>query len=122
MDPTQLKLFLEALKKGDARKASEIAETVPVVTDFDAGYKKALKGMVASVENKEVNSLFSKMVSGTLTKKSLEDHRRESRKMSSESFRPASERGYEKAWYDVLSIFLEKKKVGLEEYIDDESA
>ena len=120
MDPVRIKLFLEALEKNDTRKAGELVNGVAANTDYDRGYKKALTGIIASVDNKEVNSLFFRMVSGALTKKSLEEQRRESRKMSQETFRPAVERGYEKAWYDILSIFLGKVKVGLEEHLEGE--
>jgi hypothetical protein len=120
MDPVRIKLFLEALEKNDTRKAGELVNGFPVDTEYDRGYKKALTGITASVDNKEVNSLFFRMVSGALTKKSLEEQRKESKRISQETFRPAVERGYEKAWYDILSIFLGKVKVGLEEHIEGE--
>ncbi len=120
MDPIQLKLLLEALKKGDTKKASDLLTKAADATEYDRGYKKALSGIVAAVENDEVNSLFLRMVSGAVTKKSLEEQRRQSRKIFQETFRPASERGYEKAWYDILSIYLGKKKVGLEEHVEGE--
>ena len=120
MDPIQLKLLLEALKKGDTKKASDLLNKAADTTEYDRGYKKALSGIVAAVENDEVNSLFLRMVSGAVTKKSLEEQRKQSRKTSQETFRPASERGYEKAWYDILSIYLGKKKVGLEEHVEGE--
>jgi len=115
-----MKLFLEALKKGDTKKAAEIVSEIKNSTEYDRGYKKALTGIIASVENKEVNSLFPKMISEKVTKKNLEEQRRESRRISHEAFRPASERGYEKAWYDIITIFLGKKKVGLEEHVEGE--
>ena len=120
MDPIRIKLFIEALKKGDARKASELAAALPAVTDYDRGYKKALTGIIAAVENREVNSLFLRVISGSITKKGMEEHRRESRKIAAEAFRPSEERGYEKAWYDILSIFLGKKKVGLDRHVEGE--
>ena len=120
MDPIQVKLFIEALKKGDTKKAVELVGTVTPETAYAKGYKKALSGIVAAVENSEMNSLFSKMLSGDITKKSMEERRRASRTMAKDVFRPASERGYEKAWYDVLSIFLGKKKVGLEKHVESE--
>jgi hypothetical protein len=118
MDPIKLKLFIEALKKQDTKEASEILDTLAITTDIDRGYKKALTGILAAVENKEVNSLFIKMLSESLTKKSMEEQRQESRRVWREAFRPAAERGYEKAWYDILSIFLGKKKVGLEKHVE----
>lgn len=120
MDPIQIKLFIEALKKGDTKKAAELLDTVKPETAYTRGYKKALSGIVAAVENSEMNSLFSKMLSGDITKKSMEERRRTSRTMAKDVFRPAFERGYEKAWYDVLSIFLGKKKVGLEKHVKGE--
>jgi hypothetical protein len=120
MDPIQLKLFLDALKRGDSKKASEFIDSLAGEDDYHRGYRKALSGIIASVENKEVNSLFVKMISGDLTKTKMEEQRRNSRKVSKERFRPASERGYEKAWYDILSIFLGKKKVGLDKHIEGE--
>jgi hypothetical protein len=120
MDPIQIKLFIEALKKGDTKKAVELLDTVKPETAYTRGYKKALSGIVAAVENSEMNSLFSKMLSGDITKRSIEERRRTSRTMAKEVFRPAFERGYEKAWYDVLSIFLGKKKVGLEKHVKGE--
>lgn len=120
MDPIQLKLFLEALKKGDTKKASEQLTGSTPATEYERGYRKALEGIIASVDNNEVNSLFVKMVSHAVTKKGLEAQRRKSRKTAQQSFRPASERGYEKAWYDILSIFLGKKKVGLEKLVEGE--
>lgn len=120
MDPIQLKLFLEALKKGDTKKATEqLTERIPA-TEYERGYRRALEGMIASIDNNEVNSLFVKMVSHAVTKKNLEKQRRKSRKTAQEPFRPVSERGYEKAWYDILSIFLGKKKVGLERLVEGE--
>ncbi len=120
MDPIQIKLLVEALKSGDTKKAAELLDGIKVTNDYTRGYRKALQGMVASVENKEVNSLFCKMVSGTLSKAKLEEHRKLSKKISKDGFRQASERGFEKAWYDVLSIFLGKQKVGLEEHLEGE--
>lgn len=120
MDPIQIKLFIEALKKGDTKKASELLERVKAETEHGKGYRKALSGIVASVENNEMNSLFMKMLSGDITKKSMEERRKTSRTMARETFRPAFERGYERAWYDVLSIFLGKKKVGLEKHVEGE--
>lgn len=120
MDPIRMKLFIEALKKGDTKKASDIVDQFTESTTYDKGYKKALTGIVSAVENKEMNSLFFKMISGLLTKKRLEEQRRESRRIAEEAFRPAFERGYEKAWYDILSIFLGKKKVGLDKHVEGE--
>ncbi len=120
MDPIQIKLFIEALKKGDTKKASDLLNGITPGTPYDKGYKKALSGIVASVENNEMNSLFLKMLLGVATKKSMEERRRTSRTMAKDMFRPAFERGYEKAWYDVLSIFLGKKKVGLEKHVEGE--
>ena len=120
MDSILMKLFLEALEKGDIKKAGELVDRIPAATDYDRGYKRALTGIIASVDNREANSLFVKMISGSQTKKSLEEQRRESKRISQEAFRPAAERGYEKAWYDVLSVFLGKVKVGLEEHMEGE--
>ena len=120
MDPIQLKLFVEALKKGDIKKALDMLERAAATDEYQKGYKKALLGIVTSVENKEMNSLFFKMISETVTKKSLEEQRRQSKKMSQDTFRPASEQGYERAWYDVLSIYLGKKKVGLDKHVEGE--
>lgn len=120
MDSILMKLFLEALEKGDIKKAGELVDRIPAATDYDGGYKRALTGIIASVDNREVNSLFVKMISGGQTKKNLEEQRRESKRISQEAFRPAAERGYEKAWYDVLSVFLGKVKVGLEEHMEGE--
>jgi hypothetical protein len=120
MDPIQLKLFVEALKKGDTRKAGELIEKMSTESEYHKGYKKALGGMVASVENKEANSLATKMLSGSLTKKKMDEERKLSRRIAQETFRPAFERGYEKAWYDILSLFLGKIKVGLEAHVEGE--
>ncbi|MBU7018036.1 MAG: hypothetical protein HXS44_11050 [Theionarchaea archaeon] len=120
MDSILMKLLLEALEKGDIKKAGELVGSLPGTTDYERGYKRALAGIIASVDNKEVNSLFLRMISGSQTKKSLEEQRRESKRVSQETFRPAAERGYEKAWYDVLSVFLGKVKVGLEEHVEGE--
>lgn len=120
MDPIQLKLFVEALKSGDTRKAGELIEKMSTENEYHKGYKKALGGMVASVENKEANSLVTKMLSGSLTKKKMDEERKLSRRIAQETFRPAFERGYEKAWYDILSLFLGKIKVGLEAHVEGE--
>ncbi|MBU7014383.1 MAG: hypothetical protein HXS52_13805 [Theionarchaea archaeon] len=120
MDPIQLKLFVEALKAGDTRKAGEIVEKISTEGEYHKGYRKALEGMVTSVENKEANSLATKMLSGSLTKKRMDEERKLSKRIAQETFRPAFERGYEKAWYDILSIFLGKTKVGLEAHIESE--
>ncbi|MGD2249922.1 MAG: hypothetical protein PVF58_16055 [Candidatus Methanofastidiosia archaeon] len=117
MDAIQLKLFIDSLTKGNTRKASDILDTVTLATEHEKGYKRALSGILSSVENEEASSLFFQMVSGALTKKRMEEHRKQSRKMAKDVFRPASERGYEKAWYDILSIFLGKKKVGLDKHV-----
>ena len=120
MDPVIIKSLIESLKKGDTKKASEIVEGILTPDGFKRGYKKALTGLITAVENKELNSFFVKMISDQLTKKSLESQRMESKKISSESFRPVFERGYERAWYDILSVYMGKKKVGLEEHIEGE--
>jgi hypothetical protein len=116
----KLKVLLEALKKGDTKKATEIVEKIPHSDEYNKGYKKALGGLLAAVENKEPNSFFMKMLSDQLTKKTMDSERMKSKKISSESFRPLMEQGYEQAWYDILSIFLGKKKVGLDKHIEGE--
>ena len=111
MSDVETKRILEALKRGDTKNAREVLENIG-----DGVYKGILGAMINSMETKEVNSLVFKILNDEMLKKDVEDLRRNFRIKSTQKFRFSEEREFFKAWYDILSIFLERKKVGLEEY------
>ncbi|HOM95473.1 MAG: hypothetical protein GX941_02130 [Candidatus Methanofastidiosa archaeon] len=107
----RLKLLVSYLDNGDVKKAKEnylqIAEHLGDA-EFNKGYSKAINGIVTSIEKNDRDSIIYKIVSKEIDKRDLKKLLLESTKKTSDIFRTEEERGFETAWVDVLSIYVEK--------------
>lgn len=77
-------------------------------TEFNKGYSKAINGIVTSMEKNDRDSIICKIVSKEIEKRDLKKLLLESTKRASESFRTDEEKGFETAWTDILSIYIER--------------
>lgn len=114
-----IKGMIEALKKQDFKSASDSLEKLREVVpeSMKKGYISALTGIVSAVQSNDPNSLIVKAMKGEMLKKDLEVIRKDFKSYSENIFRMSEERSYSRAWYDILSIMLDKRKVGLEKHI-----
>jgi len=108
-----IKGLIEASKRQDMKSASDNLEKLrEVVPDsMKEGYLSALAGLISAVQNNDPNSLFLKAIKGEILKKDLEEIRKDFKNCSEEKFRTSEERSYLRAWYDILSIMLDKRKI-----------
>jgi hypothetical protein len=116
---TYIKGIIEAVKRQDMRAASENLEKLREVVpeNMRDGYVSALSGMMNAVQGNDPNSLFLKVIKGEMLKRETEEIRKDFKKRSEEPFRAPEERAFQRAWYDILSIMLDKRKVGLEKLV-----
>ena len=107
----RLKLLVSYLDNADMKKAREnylqIAEHLGN-TEFNKGYSKAINGIVTSMEKNDRDSIICKIVSKEIEKRDLKKLLLESTKRASEAFRTDEEKGFETAWTDILSIYIER--------------
>lgn len=107
----RLKLLVSYLDNGDVKKAKEnylqIAEHLGDA-EFNKGYSKAINGIVTSIEKNDRDSIIYKIVSKEIDKRDLKKLLLESTKKTSDIFRTEEERGFETAWVDILSIYVQK--------------
>jgi hypothetical protein len=107
----RLKLLASYLENGDLKKAREnylqIAEHLGD-TEFNKGYSKAINGIVTSMEKNDRDSIICRVVSKDIDKRDLKKLLLESTKRATDAFRTEEEKGFETAWVDVLSIYVER--------------
>ena len=107
----RLKLLVSYLENGDMKKAREnylqIAEHLGD-SEFNKGYAKAINGVVTSMEKNDRDSIICKVVSKEFEKRDLKKLLLESTRRASETFRTEEEKGFETAWVDLLSIYVER--------------
>lgn len=107
----RLKLLATYLENGDMKKAREnyiqIAEHLGD-TEFNKGYAKAVNGIVTSMEKNDRDSIICKVVSKEFDKRDLKKLLLESTRRASDVFRTDEEKGFETAWVDILSIYVER--------------
>ncbi|MDY1590767.1 MAG: hypothetical protein RBS85_01175 [Methanofastidiosum sp.] len=107
----RLKLLVSYLENGDMKKAREnylqIAEHLGD-SEYNKGYAKAINGIVISMEKNDRDSIICKVVSKEFDKRDLKKLLLESTKRASEAFRTEEEKGFETAWVDLLSIYVER--------------
>ena len=107
----RLKLLVSYLENGDMKKAREnylqIAEHLGD-SEFNKGYAKAINGVVTSMEKNDRDSIICKVVSKEFEKRELKKLLLESTKRASDVFRTEEEKGFETAWVDLLSIYVER--------------
>ncbi len=107
----RLKLLVSYLDNGDVKKAKEnylqIAEQLGGA-EFNKGYSKAINGIVTSMEKNDRDSIICKIVAKEIDKRDLKKLLLESTKRASDTFRTEEEKGFETAWVDILSIYVEK--------------
>ncbi|HHN81829.1 MAG TPA: hypothetical protein ENN11_04330 [Methanomicrobia archaeon] len=114
LDTIKLIRFLE---QGETNKASDIlsASHTPA-SPYEEGYKKALYGLVASIENNERDSLFYKLLHNEMDAGAAKILRSNVQGRLEQTFRDPSSLGYEHAWEFVLSYFSGEQKMGLDKY------
>jgi hypothetical protein len=107
------------MMKKDTKKMREIYDEIE--KDLDGGYRKALNGLIAVLENNDSRALLYLILNDELTKKEVKDLYRRSKKIYSEEFRNDEERSYEKAWMEFLKYYMsyEKGEGGLDRYMED---
>mgnify|MGYP000926539481 FL=1 len=107
----RLKLLVSYLENGDLKKAREnylqIAEHLGD-TEFNKGYAKAINGIVTSMEKNDRDSIICRAASKEIDKRDLKKLLLESTKRATDAFRTEEEKGFETAWVDVLSIYVER--------------
>ncbi len=107
----RLKLLISYLENGDVKKAREnyqqIAEHLGD-SEFNKGYAKAINGMVTSIEKNDRDSIITKILSKEVDKRDLKKLLLESTKRVSAQFITDDEKGYETAWVDALTLFVER--------------
>ncbi|NMC59475.1 MAG: hypothetical protein GYA51_08865 [Candidatus Methanofastidiosa archaeon] len=107
----RLKLLVSYLENGDAKKAREnyqqIAEHLGD-TEFNKGYSKAINGIVTSVEKNDTDSIICRILTNAIDKRDLKKLLLESTKRVSQEFITDEEKGYETAWIDTLTLFVER--------------
>jgi len=109
---SDLKPFVGAILEKNAKNAreklEEICQGLDLTGEFWRGYRLALQGMVAALETGDELTLIRRIVDGKCPRENIQEFIRQTRDKISQEFRPEDERGFSKAWIDVLQIFLEK--------------
>ncbi|MHC1604440.1 MAG: hypothetical protein ACXQTP_00510 [Candidatus Methanofastidiosia archaeon] len=109
--------ILKHLEKNETAKARDVINNIREGdSDYDKGYLFALKGMIASCENEEKDSLFYKLMHSELSDEITQRELQKCKEFLRQDFRESKERGYEHAWSFVLSYFRGEKKTGLDIY------
>lgn len=105
-----LKTFARAVRDGDIDKAEEMLDKI-VQGDLKPGvwegYRKALRGMVEALTSGDELTLPRQIAGDNFSIEKLKDIREEMRGRYSQNFRPEYERGFNKAWSDVLEVITE---------------
>ena len=108
-----MKSFARAVYGGNSDDAEEYSDKV-VQGNMDdevwEGYKRALEGVLESMNSDNDLTLPRQMSEGKISVEKLEKIRDEMEEMASQEFRPGEERGYSKAWTDIISVILEDEK------------
>lgn len=109
---SDLKPFVDAILEKNAKSAREKLEEICQKPDLTGeiwrGYRLALQGMVAALETGDELTLIRRIVDGKCLRENIQELIRQMRDKTSQEFRPEDERGFSKAWMDVLQILLEK--------------
>ncbi len=108
-----LKSFARAVRNRDKSEADELIEKIVQGSLDDAvweGYERALNGMSEALDSDDGLRLVNQIAEEKFSLKRLEKIREEMEERASQEFRPKDERGYNKAWSDVLKVMIEDAK------------
>ncbi len=68
------------------------------------GYRRALQGILATLDSDRVLTLPRKISEGKYSKEELETIKKEMETRASHKFRPEEERGFNEAWRDLIEV------------------
>jgi len=105
------------LENNDISRAKEIINSIKdPESSYEQGYLHALKGLIASCENKEGDSVFQKLIKDEFHSDSVDEEWKRSKDLLVQNFRPSYDIGYEHAWEFIFSYFSKNAKTGLDRY------
>lgn len=109
----ELAPFMNALRKGDTKKAREWIEQNREQFDpgdeFQMGYLLALSGMVAALESGSELSVIKRVIDEGCREERINRFIREVRGRPPLKFRPRDEQGFDTAWADALGELLKER-------------
>ncbi|MBS3815135.1 MAG: hypothetical protein KGY45_01080 [Hadesarchaea archaeon] len=105
-----LKTFARSIRSNDLDKVQEMYDKI-VQGNMDdevwEGYHMALEGMVESLESGEELTLPRQIANDKYSKDRLEEISKEMENRATQEFRTPQEKGFNKAWADVLKVITE---------------
>ncbi|MBN1786167.1 MAG: hypothetical protein JW825_04165 [Candidatus Methanofastidiosa archaeon] len=109
--------IIRNLENNDIGKAKDIVYGLKKAeSPYEEGYVHALRGLIASCENKEADSVFFRLINDAFKGENLEEEIEFSRAILNQNFRPTYEIGFEHAWEFIFSYFSGSIKTGLDKY------
>lgn len=109
--------LIRYLEQGDTNKVGEIlAAGGAAPSPYEEGYRKALYGLVAAIDNNERDSLFYKLINSEIEEDAARQMRKDVLMRLEQTFRDPLFLGYEHTWEFVLSYFTGEQKMGLDKY------
>lgn len=101
-----VKPFVGLLKKEDAKRAREWLElnkgNANPTDEFERGYLLALQGMASALESGGELSTINKILKKRYALEQVNDVVKDAKAKLSQKFRLEDERGFHKAWIDVI--------------------
>lgn len=105
--------FVEAFLGRNLKKAKEQLDSALIDLDpsdeFVKGYKLALQGMISALEGGDELSVARRLVEGRLEGEEIKKLLKQFRSRASARFRPKRERGFSRAWVEVLELILKSR-------------
>lgn len=89
-------------------KAKEVLDSAREIESMIQGYRRAMKGVVSSLDEKRDLTLARKIVDGEFKKDKLRDILEEMKTKAKQDFRLPDERGFSRAWADILKVVLDE--------------
>jgi len=102
----RMQIIASSLMRKDTKKIKDNISLVKKIfgaNEWEKGYLLALDGLVASIENGDVQTVAHKIANQKYSKETLILMLKDSEKVMQQSFRTDFEKGYELAWRDLLS-------------------
>lgn len=91
-----------------ARKLREYRELADIGLDNLEGYRFALNGVVSALNSGESQPLARQISDDKYSKKRLKEIKEDMNSRATQEFRSHSERGFNRAWVDILDALLKK--------------
>jgi len=108
---------IRSLESKDISRAREIITSLKSPeSSYERGYLHALKGLIASCDNKDGDSVFQKLIMDVMDASTINDEWESSKNVLAQNFRPSYDIGYEHAWEFIFSYFSGNAKMGLDKY------